>query len=99
MNQVKGNIPRCGTICKIVNKNDLYYQCSKYGTNLLFEILRIRDKIDKPFTPVKRNSLPDKYHKKKSLNKTIKIRKLNRKRHKATRINDLTYQKLVAYNS
>ena len=55
LNKFKLKIPRFGKIDpKIINRNDFYYKCSKYGPDLLFGTLKIRNKRDEPFTPRKK---------------------------------------------
>ena len=45
LNKIKGKAPMQKTIYpETVNKNDLCYQCSIYGSDLLFCDLRIRNK-------------------------------------------------------
>ena len=59
LNQVRGKILRSGTIDpRIGNTNDFCYQCSKYGSDFLFWKLRIRDKRDELFPPIKINKFP-----------------------------------------
>ena len=59
--QVKGGIPRCGTIDpKTVNNHDFCYQCSKDGTDILFGILRVVYKRYVPLPPLKKNTIPGK---------------------------------------
>ena len=59
-------MPRCGTIDpKTVDEHDFYYKCSKDGPALLFGSLRIKDKTDEPLSPVKTNTIPNKWYTKK----------------------------------
>ena len=48
-NQINGKIPGSGVVDpETINPHDLCYQCSKYGPNLLFVKLRIKDFNDEP---------------------------------------------------
>ena len=78
MDQVKSKIPRCGAIDpKTVITHDFCYQCVKYGPDVLFLRLRIRDKTDEPFSSVKKK-FPDKYYTKTMFQKDNEKLKGNR---------------------
>ena len=63
LNQVREQILGSGAIDpQTGNNNDLYYKCSKYGSDFLFGKLMIRDNRNKLFFRIKINKIPDEYY-------------------------------------